>query len=120
MKTKLAVLLLGLLLGGAAVAQPVPQNPEIGSAPANESLDTPIAVDDPSAIEDAQAENRSKFTTRSLKLEKAHPQTTRRVEPASRAWTTQVGWQPGDSAFGDPMTHESKLILFSFQIGKQR
>lgn len=120
MKTKLAVLWLGLLLSGAAAAQQVSRNPENGSAPANESLDRPAAADDSSAIEDALVTNRLKLTTRPLKLEKSRPQAARRMEPASRAWTTLVGWQPGASAFADPATHESKLILFSFQISKQR
>jgi hypothetical protein len=43
----------------------------------------------------------------------------RKVELAStrglstRAWTTVVGWNPGESAFPDAMTHESSLALFT-------
>lgn len=33
---------------------------------------------------------------------------------STRAWTTTVGWHPGESAFPTAMTHESKLVLISF------
>jgi len=29
-----------------------------------------------------------------------------------RAWTTVVGWNTGESAFPDPVTHKSQLDLF--------
>lgn len=41
-----------------------------------------------------------------------------RVEKLSpRAWTTVAGWNPGRSAFADPVTHESQMGLIKFSRG---
>ena len=33
---------------------------------------------------------------------------------STRAWSTTVGWNPGGSAFPDPVTHEATMSLVSF------
>jgi hypothetical protein len=64
--------------------------------------------------------SKAQVTTRPLKFQKSDDQAARRIEPGSRAWTTLVGWRPGASAFADPMTHESRLILFTLHDSRQR
>ncbi len=39
------------------------------------------------------------------------PQAVRELSP--RAWSTVVGWHPGQSAFPDALTHESSMGLIS-------
>ena len=36
---------------------------------------------------------------------------------APRAWTTVVGWHPGESAFATGERHESRLCLFWIDLG---
>lgn len=43
-----------------------------------------------------------------------------RVERDSRAWTTIVGWNPGQSAFADDTHHEPQLRLISFSTSTGR
>ena len=41
------------------------------------------------------------------------------MKPVSpRAWSTVVGWTPGQSAFADDTHHEAKLGLLSIDLGK--
>jgi len=119
MKTKLEVLLLGLLLCGTAVAQQVTTNSANQSAPAKALRDEPVAANDSSSAKSSVVVNQAQVATRPLKLEKPPGQAARRIEPGSRAWTTLAGWSPGTSAFADPMTHESKLILFTLRPSNQ-
>lgn len=120
MKTKIVVLSLGLLLGGAAVAQPVKPNSTKQSAPVKASRVAPVAAADSTSVEAAIVVSKEPAAIRPLKIEKSGDRTVRRIEPGSRAWTTLAGWSPGTSAFADPMTHESKLILFTMRATKER
>jgi hypothetical protein len=38
---------------------------------------------------------------------------------SARAWSSVVGWNPGGSAFSDPMTHEASMGLISFSKGSK-
>jgi hypothetical protein len=48
-----------------------------------------------------------------LKIEKVGERPVPSADPATRAWSTTVGWRPGASAFPDPLTHEAQLNLIA-------
>jgi hypothetical protein len=118
MNTKRAVLLVGFLLGGAAIAQPVKPNSAKQSAPANALWDSPVAATDSESVEADVVVSKEPAAIRLLKIEKSDQRAARRIETDSRAWTILASWSPGTSAFADPMTHESKLVLFTVRAAK--
>jgi hypothetical protein len=46
------------------------------------------------------------------------PEVENAREVSPNAWTAAVGWNPGGSAFPDPVTHEASLGLFSVSGSK--
>lgn len=112
MKTELAVLILGLVLGGTADARQVSPVATGRTQSADELWDVPIVADRPPAMDDHVAVSQTRAAVRSLKVEEARNQVVDRRETDAQAWITLVGWHPGASAFADPATHEPRLVLF--------
>jgi hypothetical protein len=56
--------------------------------------------------------------TRPIDAEFPHQESIRSDDPESRAWTSAMGWHPGESAVAEPRSHESKLTLFSLSLEK--
>ena len=119
MKSK-ALLSLGLcLIGGGAFAQQQSATPALvpNAKPVVAAAIKPLRVSGPLA-QPLKAKGMSEISRQYLQLinpfAPSEPRTEAAALPArveGRAWTTAVGWNPGGSAFPDPVTHEPTLAL---------
>jgi hypothetical protein len=111
MKTKMAILLAALSFAIVADAHQVVPTTSTSPSQDDYQWDTPTA---PISYDATTVNNNASLKTllSNWKLENVTEEKPRRIEPETPAWSTRVGWSPGQSAFPEPTTHESRLVLF--------